>query len=255
LPRPLVISVHDVLPHVPRLGARLEHAMLHRLYNLPDGIVVHHASVAQDLTEQFRVPTSRVHVVEYPVLTDAAGPPPDGPATILVFGALRPNKGLAVMDLAMQLLRDDDIRLVIAGRGHRELEGQALEMQARDPRIRAEIGFISAERKAELFKECRIVALPYTTFTSQSAVLQDAYGYGRPVVVSDVGALGHSVRADGGGRVVQPSDPRELADAVRELARPAAWDPAAAACREVAARRSPERFGHQLRDVYERVIG
>lgn len=256
LPRPLVMSVHDVVPHVPRLGRRLEHGLLRRLYQRPDAIVVHHETVAQDLSGRFGVPPAMIHVAEYPVLTPATdvADPPEGAPTILFFGALRPNKGLDVLGEAMELLRGHDLRLVIAGRGHEHLERRARQLQAGDGRIEVEIGFVSVERKATLFREASVIALPYTGFSSQSAVAHDSYGYGRPVVATDVGALGRTVREDGTGIVTDPNDPRGLADAILELLQPATWLEASAACRRVAATRTPERFGQQLRAVYHEVL-
>jgi glycosyltransferase involved in cell wall biosynthesis len=56
--------------------------------------------------------------------------------------------------------------------------------------------------------------LPYTEFHSQSGVLADAYAYRVPLIVSDVGAIGPTVRSDATGIVVAPRDPEALADAI-----------------------------------------
>ena len=55
--------------------------------------------------------------------------------------------------------------------------------------------------------EAAAVVLPYRQLDS-SGVLATAIGYGRPVVVSDVGSLGEIVREYGAGEVVPPGDPR-----------------------------------------------
>ena len=47
--------------------------------------------------------------------------------------------------------------------------------------------------------------------------LRTAIGRGRPVVVSDVGSLGETVRDFGLGRVVPPGDVHALAEACRRL--------------------------------------
>lgn len=256
LPGPLVMSVHDAIPHVPRLGTALEHGLLKRLYSRPDALVVHHQSVAAQLTDSFNVSAERITVVPYPVLTRIENPmpPPEGPPTVLLFGSLRPNKGLEVLGEAMRILAGRDLRIVIAGRGHSELERMAHDLQARDSRISAEIGFISLRRKTELFHQASVVALPYTSFSSQSAVLHDAYGYGRPVIVSDVGALGATVADDGTGLVTPPGDAKSLAHSITALLDRSTWEVASAACASVAAKRSPAAFGHGLRSIYERLL-
>jgi glycosyltransferase involved in cell wall biosynthesis len=127
-------------------------------------------------------------------------------------------------------------------------------MAARDARVRSEIGFATLDRKRALFRESHVVVLPYTAFSSQSGVLHDAYGHGRPVVVSDVGALGETVREDGSGLVVPPRDPAALAHAVRDLLELGAWRQYADAAGRIAHSRSPDAVGARLREVYDLVL-
>ena len=100
LPHPLVMSVHDVLPHAPRLGRAGEHRLLRRLYGRADALVVHHRRLADQLMAEFAVSSARVFVVPHQVfpVDDAPERPPSGPPLVLFFGALRANKGLAVLD-------------------------------------------------------------------------------------------------------------------------------------------------------------
>ena len=67
-------------------------------------------------------------------------------------------------------------------------------------------------------REATLVVLPYLR-TDASGVLATAIGHGRPVVVSDVGSLGETVREFGLGEVVPPGDearsPRRAAAARR----------------------------------------
>lgn len=255
LPRPLVMSVHDLVPHVSRLGDPVERRVLRRLYSRADGLIVHHERLANDLASDFGIGTERIHVVPHQVFP--SGSPPTSPAgdgpTVLFFGALRPNKGLEVLDAAMRNL-PADIRLVIAGRGDTDVERTAYSMGQRDPRVRTEIAFATLERKRALFRDASVVVLPYTEFASQSGVLHDAYGHGRPVVVTDVGALGDSVREDGTGLVVPPNRPQALAEAIRAVLEPAMWRRCADAARRIAIERSPEATGHRLRAVYDQVL-
>jgi glycosyltransferase involved in cell wall biosynthesis len=76
-----------------------------------------------------------------------------------------------------------------------------------------------------------------------------------PLVVSDVGALGETVRADASGWVVPPADATALAEtllaAIRDRTGRAA---AAASMARVAADRTPELVGARLRAVYEGAI-
>lgn len=256
MPTPLVLSVHDVLPHVSRLGHRTEQSLLRRTYGRADALVVHHESLRDQLIRDFAIDPERIFIVPHQVFpVPPVGPPPDDRAPmLLMFGALRPNKGLEVLAESLALASDLDVRVVIAGRGDQRLERLALEMARSDARVTAEVGHASLERKHELFAEASAVLLPYTAFTSQSGVLHDAYGHGRPVVCTDVGALGATVRADGTGVVAPPGDPAAFASGIREVLRPAAWAACADAARRVSNEGSPSVVGARLREVYEEVL-
>lgn len=256
VPRPLVMSMHDLAPHVPRLSGRSERLLLARTYRRADALIVHHEILARSAAASLALDESRVHVIPHQVfpVPDPAPLPESAQPTVLLFGALRQNKGLTVMRQALSLLGDADLRVVVAGRGEKALETFVRQWADSDPRVRAEVGFVPLERKHELFRESSLVVLPYTQFSSQSGVLQDAYGHGRPVVVTDVGALGESVRADGTGIVIPPNDPTALAWAIRHLLESAQLSTYADAARLVARQRTPQATGTLLRAVYDQVL-
>ena len=77
-----------------------------------------------------------------------------------------------------------------------------------------------------------------------------------PVVVTDVGALGSTVRADRTGWVVPPKDAEALSTALVEaLGDEAGLRAAAEAAAVVAEDRSPEAVGRRLASLYERLTG
>jgi glycosyltransferase involved in cell wall biosynthesis len=89
--------------------------------------------------------------------------------------------------------------------------------------------FVSDAEATDLFETCSLVVLPYTSFASQSGVLHQALAHGRPVVVSEVGALGESVRTWRVGAVVPPGDAKALAGAITRMLQPESYRAAAAA--------------------------
>ncbi len=176
---------------------------------------------------------------------------------MLFFGTFRRNKGVDVLLRAIASLRGEtDARFHFAGRGFPEVEAEVMAAAALDDRITTEIGYATATRKRELYTDADLVVLPYTSFASQSAVLQDAYAHHVPLIVSDVGALGETVREDRSGWVVTPGDVAGLAKTLLGAIRDDAGRRAAAAEMErVAAERTPARVGATLRAVYERAAG
>lgn len=256
LPHPLAISVHDVLPHQLRIGVRGELIVHQRLYSRADLLIVHHRHLADELVRRFKLDSGRIHVVPMQVfpVRDPSPNPPDGPPMFLLFGAMRKNKGMDVVARALRRIPDADIRVVIAGHGDAELEEAARQLAVDDPRVTTELRSVSHERKRELFNDCSVVLLPYTSFESQSAVLHDAYGHFRPVIATEVGALGHTVREDGTGIVIAPDDDDALARAMLDALDTTSWRSWSEAGRAIATERSPGVLGPRLRAVYDEVL-
>jgi glycosyltransferase involved in cell wall biosynthesis len=259
---PLVSSVHDVVPHHSRVPAPVERGLLRSQYRHAGTLITHHESVRRRLLAEFPVDPARVVVIPLPI-GERAEPSAEQPAepverevpTVLFFGAFRRNKGIDVLLEAIAALpRDVPARFVFAGRGFEEMEARVRDAAAADARVTAEIGYATATRKYELHTIADLVVLPYTSFASQSAVLQDAYSHRLPLLVSDVGALGETVRADRTGWVVPPGDADALGAAlVSALGDPAARRAAAAAADTVARERTPARIGAAWRALYARV--
>jgi len=255
---PIVSTVHDVVPHHSRVPDAVERRLLRSQYRYAGTILVHHDSVRRRLLAEFPIDPSRVVMIPLPI-SEVSRPAPDsaseGPPTVLFFGTFRRNKGVDVLLQAIAALTGEiEARFVFAGRGFADVEQLVRDAADRDPRIVTEIGFATAQRKHELYAAADLIVLPYTTFASQSAVLQDAYAHGVPLVVSDVGALGETVRDDKTGWVVTPGDPDALAATLLAALRdPAARVTASEAAAAVAATRTPRIIGTRLRALYDRV--
>jgi glycosyltransferase involved in cell wall biosynthesis len=252
----LVSFVHDVVPHEIRIGRGPERRLLSATYRHAGELIVFHSTLAERLVAEFDVAPERVHVVPIPIaLPDLTAEPSrrNGPLRLLFFGRLRSNKGVEVLCDALELIGPrSDLEVLVAGNGEGALAERVSQTAARLAHVHARLSFIPHAEVASMLADADIVLLPYTSFASQSGVLRDAYARGRPLIVSDVGALGATVRDDGTGAVVQPSDPEGLATAITRIAE----DPAlASGWREnvirVRERHAPERVGPLVRDVFE----
>jgi glycosyltransferase involved in cell wall biosynthesis len=258
--RPTVLHVHDVWPHEARLPDRAVAAQLRALYTAPSALVVYHRRLRDALVADFDIDPSLVSVIPHPVPTPHAGADlaaDPAATTALFFGTFRPNKGLHVLVEAIRRLGPQaGVRWVLAGRGDADLERLVAGLAAERSDVEARIGWSTAEEKSCLYARADLVVLPYTTFASQSGVLHDAYGHGRAVLVTDVGALGPTVRADGTGWVVAPGDPAALAEG---LAGAIADGPDRARRASAAAGRAeegaPERVAARLVSLYAAVLG
>jgi glycosyltransferase involved in cell wall biosynthesis len=145
---------------------------------------------------------------------------PIGSRVVLFFGAIAPYKGLDVLIDAFARLQKDDphVYLVIAGGPLEDFGsyGRRIEALGASNRILRDLRYIPFAEFSKFFLATDVVALPYRRI-SQSGVLQLAYGFGRPVVVTDVGGLGEAVAEDGTGIVISEPDSGELALAIRQL--------------------------------------
>jgi glycosyltransferase involved in cell wall biosynthesis len=249
----LVMSVHDVVPHLSRLPRSAERALLGQTYRRADMLIVHHDRLRRELLAAFDVNPARVRVVPHQVFAyDSTAPValPERPS-VLFFGALRANKGIDVLlDAVARLPGGIDVHF--AGRGDPAIEAQLARAAAANPRLHVEIDHVPGARKVDLFGQASVVVLPYTAFASQSGVLHDAYAQGRPVIVTDVGALGETVREDGTGLVVPAGDAAALTEAIEQLlSDPPRLGRYAEQARAVRETRSPERIGPLLRLAYE----
>jgi glycosyltransferase involved in cell wall biosynthesis len=174
---------------------------------------------------------------------------------LLFFGAIRPNKGVHVLLQALERLPRCD--LTIAG-GVEEVHylERIRRLVRRFPPGRVELidRYVSEDEVADLFRRSRLVILPYTSFAAQSGVLHQALAHGRPVVVTEVGALGECVRRWGIGHVVPPGDGRSLAEAIERLLDPGPYAAALAAIARVRGDLTWSRMAESTIDVYRSIV-
>jgi glycosyltransferase involved in cell wall biosynthesis len=258
---PVIQSIHNIRPHAAVLPRPVESIALRAGYRSFDRVVVAHQNLASRLTDEFGIGADNITVVPLPVVSDAfAAPNGESPrqdeTTLLFFGTLRENKGIDGYVRAIELLASDrGLRFVFAGRGDARLESLLTDLAYRDDRVTAELGYISNERRAELYSQADVVVMPYDELPAQSGVLQDSYASGRPSIVTDVGALGPSVREDGTGWVVQPGNPSALAHTIRRVAGDREEQRQLGEnARRIATDRTPERIARGLLDLYGRVL-
>lgn len=257
---PVVSVVHDVRPHRHVLPPRFEDLVLRRLYcdDRAGHLVVYHDVLRQELIDEFGVEADRVSVVPLPFhsvdLRDPTIRTGSGPFALL-HGALRTNKGVDVLIEALEMLGPDtDVRVIVAGAGSTDIQDRLKLAAQRLPALQLELGWTSAKRLHELYCQASVVVLPYTEFHSMSAVLVSAYAYRLPVVVTDVGALGPSVRDDATGWVIPPRDPAALAGALTSALSASNSGGHGPALDAAAASHHTSQVGPMLRNIYDQCV-
>jgi glycosyltransferase involved in cell wall biosynthesis len=214
LPRPRVLTAHNVLPHAAEADERERRA----IYAAFDRIVVHMQRGVEHL-ERFGVERERVARIPHGTFdapVASAIRPPQG-RTLLFFGLIRQHKGLETLVRALPGI--PDARLVVAGDPLDPVEplrALAGELGVGD-RIEWRLGYLPEAEVEALMREATVAVFPYRSTAAASGALATALGHGRPAVVTDVGALGETVREFEAGLVVPPEDPDALAEACRTL--------------------------------------
>lgn len=136
---------------------------------------------------------------------------------LLFFGFVREYKGLKYLLKALPHIREKipDIRLWVVGDfGSDKADYMKL---IEENRIQASVtvveGYVPDQEVEKYFAASDLVVLPYISAT-QSAIAQIAYGFEKPVVVTNVGGLPDVVEDHVTGYVVEKEDEKALAEAV-----------------------------------------
>jgi glycosyltransferase involved in cell wall biosynthesis len=114
---------------------------------------------------------------------------------ILFFGMIRPYKGLDKLIEAFSTLKDSDATLLIVGESYENIDKYKLliEQSGLQEKTMFINKFIDNDEIELYFKAADVVVLPYYSGT-QSGILMMAYGFGIPVVATNVGGVAELIK-------------------------------------------------------------
>jgi glycosyltransferase involved in cell wall biosynthesis len=135
---------------------------------------------------------------------------------LLFFGFVRPYKGLEYLLQALPLVRRElNVHLLVVGEFWSPLE--FYQRYADEFGVAEAVTFVNRyvpnEELQPYFEMADVVVLPYISAT-QSAVVQLAFGFGKPVITTRVGGLHEAVTDGVNGLIVPPQDEQALAEAI-----------------------------------------
>jgi len=140
-----------------------------------------------------------------------------GIPVILFFGFVREYKGLKHLLDALPYLKEKlpDLRLWVVGDfdGDKQNYLDRIEKLKADDQVCLVDGYIPDNEVEKYFAAADLVVLPYESAT-QSGIVQIAYGFEKPVVVTRVGGLPDVVKDGETGYVVEPGNPLLIARAI-----------------------------------------
>jgi glycosyltransferase involved in cell wall biosynthesis len=197
-------------------------------YQLADHLFVHTQKMKREVIQDFGVREEAVTVIPMGInnsvpnteLTPAEAKRQigigNGEKAILFFGGIQPYKGLEYLVEAFQLIssESEEYRLIIAGAPQsgqywRSIQDM-IEGHPSRARIIQRIEYVPDSKTEIYFKAADVSVLPYTEIF-QSGVLVLSYGFGLPVIASDVGSLREDITKGKTGFLCRPRDSVDLA--------------------------------------------
>lgn len=222
---PVIFICHNVFPHARfPMDRRLTRMVLRN----GDGFIVQSQSDAEDLKSI--LPHCRCITAVHPTygnfkymnLTKRQAREklaiPEDVKLLLFFGFVKEYKGLKNLLHAMPELGKQypELRLMVVGEfdnNKQEYMDLIEELGIREQIILVD-RFVPDEEVEPYFAACDLTILPYESAT-QSGIVQMAYGFERPVVVTEVGGLPDVVTDGKTGYIVPPHCPEGIAEAVK----------------------------------------
>lgn len=219
LGRPIVWTVHNVLPHDTEYVDQAER--LHtELAEAADVVHVLNSRTVDVASEHYRIDPAKVVVIPHASYAGVYGPPvaraearetigarPDTTG-VLFFGQLRPYKGLDQLVAAMTSLAEkrDDLELLLAGKPFEGLDAVLDEVDASGIANTRSIGFVPDGDVPTWLSAADVLVLPHRKVLNSGTLYLGAT-YGVPTILPDEPHL----RADFGDeawvRFFDPEDP------------------------------------------------
>jgi glycosyltransferase involved in cell wall biosynthesis len=135
---------------------------------------------------------------------------------ILFFGYIRDYKGLMYLINAMpNILKRMELTLLIVGevwegndKYHQQVKKLGIENN-----VRIIDNYVPDDNVCYYYSACDLVVLPYLTATN-SGIVQIAFGFEKPVIITNVGGLPEVVSHEKTGLVIPPKDSKSIEEAV-----------------------------------------
>jgi len=216
---------HNILPHERHVGDKL---FARWAFAFADLFIVQSEEVRRELLAL--VPNAKHALVHLPVFDMfGKGIPKDtarqqlsirASHVVLYFGIIRKYKGLGILLKAIHKIitggTEKDLLLLVVGEFYDDesLYRTEVETLGIGHAVQFIPWYVPQNEVATYFSASDAVVLPYLS-ASQSAIVQVAYNFDKPVISTSVGGLAEVVIDGTTGFIVPPNDPDALATAIQ----------------------------------------
>jgi len=139
---------------------------------------------------------------------------------LLFFGYVRKYKGLDILIEAFPRILSEipEARLLIVGEFYDKPDTylDQIKKLGIEDKVKVVNEFVPNEEVAKYYEVSDVVILPYRSAT-QSGILNVAYGFNKPVIVTDVGGLAEFVDEGKTGFVIEPDSPNAIVEGVKNF--------------------------------------
>lgn len=203
--------------------------LIHKNCEALAGFIATSRYYADFMAQYLKLPRDRIDVV-YPGinLKGHGGPRPQGqrPFTIGYFARICPEKGLHILIEAFRLLRQmpgsPPCRLHVSGwmGEHHQAYFDEQKRRLAEANLLGAFEHLPAPDHADkvrFLQRCDVLSVPTVYREPKGLYILEAWANGVPVVQPRHGAFPELLEATGGGVLVNPEDPADLAQALRRL--------------------------------------
>ncbi len=219
-----VVTVHNVVSHETSFATK--HILL-AIYRLADQLIVHAQQNKNELTQKFRIPKNKIHVIPHGnyLFAQELGSAKTEEVQkdrfeLLFFGYIRAYKGLDLLLKSLKKVteKNPNILLNIVGKPHEDFGkyAQLIESLNLKPFINLRLDYVPFEEVQHYFSRSDVVVLPYKRI-SQSGVIFMAYAFAKPVIATKIGGIPEVVEDGKSGILIPPKNEQALTEAILKL--------------------------------------
>lgn len=139
---------------------------------------------------------------------------PNEKLVLLYMGRLDKHKGILTLLKAFRKIKNENIILNIAGTG--QYEEVVKKAALSDSRINY-FGFVQGIDKEALFLNSDVFVLPSEWYEVSPITIQEAYGYGLPVLATDFGSIPEHIELNKTGWLFKLGDVDDLANKIEKI--------------------------------------
>lgn len=223
----LITTFHDIMLHPGRNKLNIFITQIVRFFLIKKSkyIFVHGKKLKNDFMLEYKYPKEKIIVISMGEINVSPfkkyfNENITEDNSILFFGWIAPRKGLKYLIESEKYIKREinDFKIVIAGKvgGDGQYYKECMDLIGNNSNFKVYPHFISWIDGACLLQKCNMVVLPYVE-VSQSGVIPTAYGFEKPVIITNVGSMPEIVDEGETGYIVPPKDSKSLAKAIIKL--------------------------------------